>query len=63
MEATVGRLIQQGDHAYYERRARNERVMAEAARDPAARRSHLMLAEQYERIATGSLHEWDDLPR
>lgn len=37
--------------------------MAEASKGAAARHSHLMLAEQYERIAAGIVHEWDGVPR
>jgi hypothetical protein len=53
--------IEQAD--YYARRARQERLMAEAAQEAAARWTHLMLAEQYERIAKGTLREWDQVPR
>jgi hypothetical protein len=42
---------------YYARRARQERKMAEAAVSAAAKHGHLMLAEQYERIAQGKLRE------
>ena len=56
------KLIRADDLDYYERRARAERGMAEAAQESAAKRSHLMLAEQYERIATGTLREWDSVP-
>jgi uncharacterized protein YnzC (UPF0291/DUF896 family) len=48
---------------YYARRARQEHLMAEAAQEAAAKRTHLMLAEQYERIAKGTLREWDQVPR
>ena len=49
--------------AYYARRAKQERKMAEASKGAGARHSHLMLAEQYERIAAGILREWDEVPR
>lgn len=42
--------------AYYARRAKQERKMAEASKG-VARHSHLMLAEQYERIAAGILRD------
>lgn len=44
-----------GGPQYYARRARQERYMAENATDITARRAHLMLAEQYERIANGEI--------
>lgn len=40
---------------YYRDRARQERTMAGSAKDSSARLAHLTLAEQYERIADGSL--------
>lgn len=44
-----------GGPDYYARRTRQERYMAENAKDATARRLHLMLAEQYERIANGEI--------
>lgn len=44
-----------GGPEYYAQRARQERYMAENARTVAARLPHLMLAEQYERIANGEI--------
>ncbi len=38
---------------YYAQRARQERAMAEAAKDPCARQSHQTMARRYERIANG----------
>lgn len=38
---------------YYARRAKKERAMADAAKDPAARRAHAQMAERYERRADG----------
>lgn len=44
-----------GGPEYYAQRARQERYMAENAKDASARLPHLMLAEQYERIAKGEI--------
>lgn len=51
------------DAEYYAARAEQERAMAQAASDPGARRSHLMLAEHYQRIADGNLREVGQLPK
>lgn len=39
------------DHAYYAARATQERRLAMAATNPAARRAHLELAAEYARLA------------
>ena len=44
-----------GGPEYYAQRARQERRMADNAREATARYAHLMLAEQYERIANGEI--------
>ncbi len=44
-----------GGPEYYARRARQERYMAEHAKDASSRLPHLMLAEHYERIANGEI--------
>lgn len=44
-----------GRPEYYAQRARQERYMAENAKDASSRLPHLMLAEQYERIARGEI--------
>lgn len=45
------------DVEYYAARAKQERAMAEATNDTCARRTHQMLAENYQRIADGALRE------
>ncbi|NUQ19193.1 MAG: hypothetical protein HOP95_12250 [Sphingomonas sp.] len=46
--------MQQSDHDYFARRAREERVAAERADSAEARRSHLELAHRYEAAAAAA---------
>ena len=41
------------DRAYYERRAKEQIEMAEKSNDPCAKRTHLVLAMQYQGKAKG----------
>ncbi len=50
----AGRIMQAGDGKdYYARRAAQERLAADQARDPRARESHLELARRYDEAARG----------
>ena len=46
-------MFDQQDLAYFAKRAKREREIAEASTDAAARRAHLELADEYERRAQG----------
>jgi len=46
-------MFDQQDLAYFAKRAAQERKIAEASPDAAARRAHLELADEYERRAQG----------
>lgn len=46
-------MFDRQDLAYFARRAKQERERAEVAPEPAARRVHLELADEYDRRAQG----------
>jgi pyridoxine/pyridoxamine 5'-phosphate oxidase len=50
----VARVTQSNSTDYYRSRERQERVLAQAAKDPAVIAIHLEMAEQYSRLARGS---------
>ena len=56
-DAQMEEKMPRQDVEYYADRARQERTMADAAKDLCARRTHQMLAEHYQRIADGALRE------
>ena len=47
--------MKEDDHAYFRRRAAEERVMAERAEHPLVRNLHLELADRYEKAARSSV--------
>ena len=46
-------LMATSDPEYYAKRAAKSRQMADAAKDPGVRKTHLLMADRYDRRASG----------